>query len=90
MPLDLMIVYLNTFEPPCGCQIHHLKHHKKNLAGEGYTPTWCEEAVEVTDDGAERGPECRLIVHAAGDQVSQLGPLWCRKMMVILIKQDFL
>lgn len=29
-------------------------------------PTWREEAVEVTDNGAKRGPECRFVVHAAG------------------------
>lgn len=29
-------------------------------------PTWCEEAVEVTDNSTKRGPERRLIIHAAG------------------------
>lgn len=28
--------------------------------------TWCEEAVEVTDHSTKRGPEGRLIIHAAG------------------------
>lgn len=58
--------------------------------GRGGTPTWCEEAVEVTDDCAERGSERGLVVHAAGDQICQFCPLWCRKMVVILIEQDFL
>lgn len=59
-------------------------------AGEGCTPTWCEEAVEVTDDGAKSGPECGLIVHAAGNQIGQFGPLWCGKLVVVLIEQGFL
>lgn len=58
--------------------------------GGGGTPTWCEEAVEVTDYSAERGSECGLVVHAAGNQISQFCPLWCGKMVVILIEQDFL
>lgn len=29
-------------------------------------PTWCEEAVEVTDNSTKRGPERRLVIHAAG------------------------
>lgn len=59
-------------------------------AGEECTPTWCEEAVEVTNDGAKSGPECGLIVHAAGNQISQFSPLWCRKLVVVLIEQSFL
>lgn len=61
-----------------------------NLAGEGHVPTWREEAVEVTDNCTERGPECRLVVHAAGDQIRQFGPLGRRKVVMILVKQDFL
>lgn len=54
------------------------------------TPTWCEEAVEVTDDGAKRWPERGLVVHAAGNQISQFGPLWGRKLVVVLVEQSFL
>lgn len=65
-------------------------NHRSGDAGEGSAPTWCDEAVEVTDDCAKRGPERGLIVHAAGDDVGQLGPLWCWKVVVILIELDFL
>lgn len=53
-------------------------------------PTWREEAVEVADDGAERGPERGLVVHAAGDQVGQFRPLWGRQLVVVRIEQRFL
>lgn len=56
----------------------------------GDTLTWCEEAVEVTNHCAERGSEGGLVVHAAGNQIGQFCPLWSRKMMVVLIEQDFL
>ena len=36
--------------------------------------------MEVPDDGPEGGPEAGLVVHAAGDQVGQLGPLGCREL----------
>lgn len=52
--------------------------------------TWREEAVEVADDGAERGPERGLVVHAAGDQVGQFGPLWGRKLVAVGVEQRFL
>lgn len=53
-------------------------------------PTWREEAVEVADDGAERGPERGLVVHAARDQVGQFCPLWGRELVVVGVEQRFL
>jgi len=72
-------------------RVDELKH-KVNLFvyGERYTHTWCEEAVEVTDNCSEGGPECGLVVHAAGNQISQFGPLWRREVQVILVELDFL
>lgn len=52
--------------------------------------TWREEAVEVADDGAERGPERGLVVHAAGDQVGQFCPLWGWEPVVFGVEQHFL
>lgn len=57
---------------------------------EAYKLTWCEEAVEVTDHSTKCGPERGLVVHAAGDQISQFGPLWCRKLVVVLVEKSFL
>lgn len=53
-------------------------------------PTWRDEAVEVADDGAEGGPERGLVVHAAGDQVGQFGPLWGRQLEVFGVEQALL
>lgn len=87
-------LHLKTFEIPHWCDLDSLLRHRQGQfdwpADEAYKPTWCEEAVEVTDNGTKRGPECGLVVHAAGDQVSQFGPLWGRKLVVVFIEQAFL
>ncbi len=59
-------------------------------ADDRYNPTWCEEAVEVTNNSTKRGPESGLVVHAASDQISQFGPLRCRKLVMVLVEQGFL
>ncbi|TNN65067.1 hypothetical protein EYF80_024676 [Liparis tanakae] len=51
------------------------------------TPTGGEEAVEVSDNGPEGGPVRRLIVHAAVNQVGQLGPLGSRQLVPVLVEQ---
>lgn len=52
--------------------------------------TRSKEAVKVADDGPERGPEHGLVVHAAGDQVGQFGPLRGRQLVVVGVEQAFL
>lgn len=52
--------------------------------------TWCEEAVQVTDDSTKCGPERGLIVHTAGNEICQFNPLWSRKLLTILIEKSFL
>lgn len=53
----------------------------------GAAPTWGEEAVEVPDDGPEGGPVRRLIVHAAVDEVGQLGPLGGRQLVAVFVEE---
>lgn len=52
--------------------------------------TWCEEAVEISDDGSEGGPVRRLVVHATVDQIGQFGPFGSRQLMAVFIEQVLL
>lgn len=72
--------------------IDNLKPQRKDFVCRGRRdiPTWCEKAVKVADYCPECGSECGLIIHAAGNQVSQFCPLWCWKMLLIVVEQDFL
>ena len=54
------------------------------------TLTWCEQAVEVSDDGREGGPVRGLVVHAAVDEVGQLGPLGRGQLVLVLVEQALL
>lgn len=53
-------------------------------------PTWREEAVEVSDNRPEGGPVGGLVVHAAVNQIGQLGPLGSRQLVPVLIEQVLL
>lgn len=87
-------VCLQTFESPLCCDLDSLfggwLGWGGGVIGGGARLTWGEEAVQVTDDGAERGPEHGLVVHAAGDEVGQLGPLGGRQLVAVLVEQGFL
>lgn len=52
--------------------------------------TWREEAVEVSDDGSERGALQRLVVHAAVDHTGQFGPFGSRKLVLVFVEQQLL
>lgn len=52
--------------------------------------TWCEEAVEISDDGSEGGSVRRLIVHATVNQIGQFGPFRSWQLMSVFIEQVLL
>lgn len=52
--------------------------------------TWREEAVEVSDDGSERGSQRRLVLHAAGDHAGQFSPLRSWELVLVFVEQQLL
>ncbi len=52
--------------------------------------TWREEAVEVSDDGSERGSLQWLVLHASVDHTGQFSPLRRWKLVLVFIEQQLL